>query len=55
MVLEKGQRFTLREGSVTVGTGVFANVKPSLTEDEKMEVKEGKKYREKKLKKAQKS
>ncbi|KAK3879998.1 hypothetical protein Pcinc_015480 [Petrolisthes cinctipes] len=55
MVLEKGQRFTLREGTVTVGTGVFSNVKPQLTEDEKMEVKEGKKYREKKLKKAEKS
>lgn len=50
MVLEKGQRFTLREGSVTIGTGVFTNINKDLTEEEKTIIQEGKKYREKKLK-----
>lgn len=50
MVLEKGQRFTLREGSVTIGTGVFTNINKNLTEEEKLYIQEGKKYREKQLK-----
>ncbi|XP_050728583.1 elongation factor Tu, mitochondrial-like [Eriocheir sinensis] len=50
MVLEKGQRFTLREGSVTIGTGVFTNINKNLTEEEKLYIQEGKKYRDKKLK-----
>ncbi|KAK8749077.1 hypothetical protein OTU49_015662 [Cherax quadricarinatus] len=50
MVLEKGQRFTLRQGSITVGTGVFTNINKDLTEDERTAVQEGKKGREKKLK-----
>ncbi|XP_042224651.1 elongation factor Tu, mitochondrial-like [Homarus americanus] len=50
MVAEKGQRFTLREGSVTIGTGVITTINKDMTEDEKLEVQEGKKYREKKLK-----
>lgn len=52
MVLEKGQRFTLREGSVTIGTGVFTNINKPLNEEEKTFLVEGKKYREKKLKAA---
>ncbi|MPC12661.1 Elongation factor Tu, mitochondrial [Portunus trituberculatus] len=35
MVLEKGQRFTLREGSVTIGTGVFTTLNKPLNEEEK--------------------
>lgn len=50
MVLEQGQRFTLREGSFTIGTGVFTKVNKNLTEEERMFVQEGKKYREKYLK-----
>ncbi|KAK8387312.1 hypothetical protein O3P69_018120 [Scylla paramamosain] len=52
MVLEKGQRFTLREGSVTIGTGVFTTINKPLNEEEKTMLLEGKKYREKKLKAA---
>ncbi|XP_014210499.1 elongation factor Tu, mitochondrial [Copidosoma floridanum] len=43
MVCEKGQRFTLRDGGVTVGTGVVTDLLPALTEDEKLVVIEGKK------------
>ena len=53
MVLEKGQRFTLRDGSATVGTGVITNVLKSLTDDERTFLKEGKKGIEKKIKKEQ--
>lgn len=49
MVLEQGQRFTLRDGVVTLGTGVVTNVLPDLTEDERMSLMEGKKARAKKL------
>lgn len=48
MVLEQGQRFTLRDGSQTLGTGVVTKVLPALTEDEKLALTEGKKAREKK-------
>lgn len=50
MVLEQGQRFTLRDGSVTLGTGVVTKVLPPLTEKDKIELTEGKKAREKKAK-----
>ncbi|XP_045608228.1 elongation factor Tu isoform X2 [Procambarus clarkii] len=50
MVLEQGQRFTLREGNVTIGTGVFTNINKNLTEDERQLILEGKKGREKQLK-----
>ena len=50
MVLEKGQRFTLREGSVTIGTGVFTNINKDLSEEDRTGMMEGKKYREKKMK-----
>lgn len=49
MVLEQGQRFTLRDGSLTLGTGVVTKVLPPLTEDERLSLTEGKKAREKKL------
>ena len=50
MVLEKGQRFTLRDGSSTVGTGVVTEVLPKLSEDESISLLEGRKKREKKAK-----
>jgi hypothetical protein len=48
MVLEQGQRFTLRVAGVTVGTGVITEVKKRLLEEERRGLLEGKKYREKK-------
>lgn len=48
MVLEQGQRFTLRDGTLTLGTGVVTKVLKSLTEDERLSLTEGKKAREKK-------
>lgn len=53
MVLEKGQRFTLRDGSVTLGTGVITNTMKRLTDAERHELLEGKKALKKKEKKAQ--
>lgn len=50
MVLEQGQRFTLRDGNITLGTGVVTKVMPSLNEKERIELAEGKKAREKKAK-----
>lgn len=48
MVLEQGQRFTLRDGSVTLGTGVVTKILPTLNEEERKSLTEGKKAREKK-------
>lgn len=48
MVLEQGQRFTLRVAGVTVGTGVITEIKKRLLEEERRGLLEGKKYREKK-------
>lgn len=50
MVLEQGQRFTLRDGTITLGTGVVTKVLTSMTEKERLELTEGKKAREKKAK-----
>jgi len=47
MVVEKGQRFTLRDGMLTLGTGVITKILPRLSEDERTEIQEGKKGREK--------
>lgn len=47
MVFDKGQRFTIRDGKVTVGTGVVTDIKKSLSEDERIDVLGGKKAREK--------
>lgn len=49
MVLEQGQRFTLRDGSLTLGTGVVTKVLKPLNENDRLELTEGKKAREKKL------
>lgn len=48
MVLEKGQRFTLRVAGATVGTGVITDIKKRLLDDERRGLLEGKKAREKK-------
>ena len=48
MVLEQGQRFTLRDGSLTLGTGVVTKVLSALSEDDRLALTEGKKAREKK-------
>lgn len=49
MVLEKGQRFTLRVSSMTVGTGVVTEVMAKLSEKERMSLVDSKKKREKAL------
>ncbi|KAJ3643510.1 hypothetical protein Zmor_026217 [Zophobas morio] len=54
MVLEQGQRFTLRDGSQTLGTGVITKTLPLLTEMERLQLVEGKKAREKRETQAQK-
>lgn len=55
MVMEKGQRFTIRDGNTTVGTGVVTNVLPPLSEDEKICVLEGRRGLEKHLKRQKKA
>ncbi|XP_011305036.1 elongation factor Tu, mitochondrial [Fopius arisanus] len=47
MVCEKGQRFTLRDGTKTLGTGVVTNVKKLMTDKERGSLLDGKKAREK--------
>uniref|UniRef100_A0A1B6F459 Elongation factor Tu n=1 Tax=Cuerna arida TaxID=1464854 RepID=A0A1B6F459_9HEMI len=49
VVMEQGQRFTLRDGHCTIGTGVITKVLPLLTEQQKSELLESKKNREKRL------
>lgn len=49
MVLEQGQRFTLRDGMQTLGTGVVTKVLPPLNNEERELITAGKKAREKKL------
>lgn len=48
MVLEHGQRFTLRDGNITLGTGVVTKVLPLLSEHDRLALTEGKKARDKK-------
>lgn len=43
MVCEKGQRFTIREGSVTLATGVITNILSGLSENERLDLLAGKK------------
>ena len=47
MVLEKGQRFTLRVAGAPIGTGVITEIKKRLLDDERRGLLEGKKAREK--------
>lgn len=50
MVVEHGQRFTVRDGHITLGTGVVTKIMPSMSEKERLELTEGKKARDKKAK-----
>ncbi|XP_026495318.1 elongation factor Tu [Vanessa tameamea] len=47
MVCETGQRFTLRLGDLTLGTGVITKINSNLSEDDRLKLMEGKKAREK--------
>ena len=47
MVVEKGQRFTIREGQLTVATGVISNILPPLAPEEKESIMMSKKNLEK--------
>lgn len=47
MVFEKGQRFTIRDGRITLGTGVVVDYLKNMSEDERIEVVGGRKQREK--------
>ncbi|XP_076244042.1 elongation factor Tu [Calliopsis andreniformis] len=53
MVCEKGQRFTLRDGGKTLATGVITNVLAPLTDNERMQILEGKKKLKKETENAQ--
>lgn len=48
MVIESGQRFTLRDGMTTFGTGVFTKINPDLNELEREKLLKGRK-KEKRL------
>ncbi|KAA0203997.1 hypothetical protein HAZT_HAZT007791 [Hyalella azteca] len=48
VVVEQGQRFTIRSGHKTVGTGVFTAIHKDLTEDEREDFQLSKKKRAKK-------
>lgn len=52
MVCEKGQRFTLRSGSLSLATGVITNILPNLSEIERLELVAGKKKSNKRAEKA---
>ncbi|KAG6448391.1 elongation factor Tu, mitochondrial [Manduca sexta] len=47
MVCMTGQRFTLRLGDITLGTGVITKINNNLSEEERLKLLEGKKAREK--------
>lgn len=49
MVIETGQRFTLRDGAQTLGTGVVTKVLPDMKQQERDLLMEGKKARGKRL------
>jgi len=53
MVLETGQRFTLRNGPVTVGTGVVTKILPNLTQDVREKMAKGFRKLKKKAEEAQ--
>lgn len=50
MVIEQGQRFTLRDGGTTLGTGVVTKILSKLPEAERLTLMEGKKKRERRQK-----
>lgn len=47
MILEQGSRFTLRDRSHTIATGVVTKVLPDLSPEEKAKVEKGKTRKEK--------
>ncbi len=49
--MEKGQRFTLRDGFTTLGTGVVTSTLKNMTENERTIMIEGRKGMEKRAKK----
>lgn len=51
MVINKGQRFTIRSPNTTIGTGVVTEILPNLTESERAELLLSRKKREKLAKK----
>jgi len=51
MVLEKGQRFTIRDGFTTLGTGVITGLLKNMTEPERALMMEGRRGLEKRAKK----
>lgn len=53
MVLEQGQRFTLRTGLCTLGTGVVTKILQPLNDGDRGTLLEGKKAREKRTGKKQ--
>lgn len=46
MVMEKGLRFTMRDGSHTIATGVVTNILPGLSLEEKQKLEKGRTRRE---------
>lgn len=48
MVCEKGYRFTIRDGAMTIATGVITNVLPGLSEIERLDLLAGKRKLQKK-------
>jgi len=51
-MLEQGQRFTMRDGSTTIGTGVVTKILPDMTPDEFAKLVKGKTRRERDADKA---
>lgn len=43
MVCEKGQRFTIRDGAMSIATGVITNILSSLSETERLDLLGGRK------------
>lgn len=46
MVMEKGLRFTIRDGSNTIATGVVTNILPNMSPEEKTKLEKGKTRKE---------
>ena len=47
IVLEQGSRFTIRDGHVTIGTGVVTKLLPNMTIEERKKYEKGRTRREK--------
>ncbi|GIX93463.1 elongation factor Tu, mitochondrial [Caerostris extrusa] len=53
MVIESGQRFTLRDGMATFGTGVFTKINPDLNDLERETLNKGRKKEKRKAAEAE--